>query len=269
MKDRYSAILAFIGLIVLCIIYVFNADPTKTEVTFGIGDAYVPKDQAYNNDVAANEIFAELTGSRTMHCPQTEIKSSSSGVSVAVYLGAQHNTYGTRYLPIDMNAFNGGVASASLISKTDVTSIPNVNAKGEQTLASYGAQGDTYYELVAPFQFLFYNNNTDGDNSIVIVNMSGNCKVTYSNVTNWFCAGDVGSTTTVGNGIDNNSVSWEDHGTHHLSVFGRSSNAGVHGGSSGGLVGYGTSETSIKIEKLVDGSWTAISIYELIYDGVE
>lgn len=263
MKDRVYMVLAFLGFIVLCIVYVFNSDSTKMFVQYDAVDSYyVPKDQAYNNDMAANQIFEEMNGSRSVHCPQTELKRALAITPNSIASGNERSAYGVTCFPV--NAYVTGMTDA-ITGPEKLDQITNISGVAPVTLTQLGAVDvGAQYELIAPFSFVFGNNNTDSDKTIVLVSTTGNCRITFSNVSNWFCAGPVGTVSQTGSGTYENETSWDMHDGKHLSVMGKSNNAIVDHGSSGYVVGYGTTETTILVEKLTDDGYKPISLREFM-----
>lgn len=269
MKDRLYMVLAFAGVIVLIIVYAFNRDTSKSVVNYDAVDSfYVPKDQAYNNDNAANEIFAELNGSRSVHCPVTELKNSTAKTPVSIATGTQRSTYGCVCFPVSRYATNRTDVIGRASDLESMTGYDKMTSTNPVSLADLGATAtggtDGYYELIAPFSFMFSNNNTDGTHTIQIINTSGTCRITYSNIANWGCAGSPGTITQTGSGTYEDTTTWIDHDKKHLSVWGKSSNAIVKKGIDGTVIGYGTPETTITIEKLSSEGAVPISIYEFI-----
>lgn len=272
MKDKMYMVLAFLGVIILIVVYVLNKDTTKSVVNYDAIDSfYIPKDQAYNNDNAANEIFAELNGSRAVHCPNQELKQTGARTSIAIATGNQKPTYGAVcfFCNGDTTGRYNVIGSAS-----DLESMPGIDkmkTTGPVSFADLGATGtksgtkwDRYYEIIAPFSFQFANNNTDGTGKIQIVNTKGTCRITFENVANWACAGAIGTETVTGSGTLENNTPWELHDTHHLSIWGKSANAAVKKGIDGHIIGYASPETTVYIEKIDDRGVTPISIYEFV-----
>ena len=263
MKDRVYMVLAFLGFVVLCVVYVFNNDSTKLFVQYDAVDSYyIPKDQAYNNDQAANEIFEEMNGSRSVHCPQTELKRAQAIIPNNIPSGSQRSAYGVTCFPV--NGYVTGTTDA-LLNSDSLNAIPNVDLAEAVKLSQLnGIDQDAYYELIAPFSFVFGNNNTDSTNIIQLVSTTGNCRITFSNVANWYCAGPVGTVSQTGSGTYENETAWDMHDDKHLSVIGKSTNAVVNHGSSGYVVGYGTSETTILVEVLTSDGFEPISLRALM-----
>ena len=267
MKDRVYMVLAFMGFIILCIVYVFNsASSSKLNQTYQLDSFYVPKDQAYNNDNAANLIYQEMIGSRSMTCPKTELDRASAVLPNSIPSGSERSTYGVVCLPV--NGYVTGTTSA--ITKTeDLDSISGINSVGPVTLSSLGATASsTYYELIAPFSFEYGNKNVDvsedGLDEIILVSSTGNCRIIFKGIQNWFCAGVIGTVTQSGSGTYQNEQPWSSHDTCHLSVIGKSSNALLKKGGAGYIVGYGTTNTTIEVQKLTEDGYVTISLKEFV-----
>lgn len=125
-------------------------------------------------------------------------------------------------------------------------------------IPSGGFEEDEVLTIVAPFNFRFVNINTtstnsEGKTSIIITNTKGNCRITFSNVLNWFCAGE----------YDDTSI-WKEHGVSHNTIIGYTENAEVKGGQAGYIIGYATKDTNVVIEKYEEGSWLKMSLYEFM-----
>lgn len=128
-----------------------------------------------------------------------------------------------------------------------------------------------YVEIVAPFDFSFLNNNTDGEQTpekIVILSSSGDVKMTFDNCANWYCAGEPAEFIPGGEALNNGnvedvSVAWNEHGrggAPHYTIIGPSKNAYVRGGSYGKVIGYADADTTVKIEVLENGEWRQITL---------
>lgn len=269
MKDKLYMVLAFIGIIILATVYWFNRDTTNSEVVFDIIDSYyVPIDQAISNDTAANELFDEMIGNRRVQCPITEPTMTSRPIYFGTFTSYEKSKYGVQTYFIDDEAttlFN------NYINSTDIEGLPteiktSFNKNESVTFEDINATADVI-EIVAPFKFTFLNNNTDIGNSIVIVNSKGNCKITFDNVTNWFCAGIYGTTMESGSGTYSNGTSWEQHQGNHLTIIGSSRNSKVGGGVAGNVIGYGNEETTITIHIKDDsGNWVNASLMQMLTD---
>lgn len=269
MKDKLYMVLAFIGIIILATVYWFNRDTTNSEVAFDIIDSYyIPMDQAISNDTAANELFDEMIGNRRVQCPITEPTMSSELIYFQTFTSYEKSKYGVQTYFINNGAttlFN------NYINNTDIEGLPaetktSFNKNESVTFEEINATADVI-EIVAPFKFTFLNNNTDIGNSIIIVNSKGNCKITFDNVTNWFCAGIYGTSMENGSGTYSNGTSWENHQGNHLTIIGSSRNSKVSGGVAGNVIGYGNKETTITIHiKDASGNWVNASLMQMLTD---
>ena len=269
MKDKLYMVLAFIGIIILATVYWFNRDTTNSEVAFDIIDSYyVPMDQAISNDTAANELFDEMIGNRRVQCPITEPTMTSRPIYFGTFTSYEKSAYNLQTYIVDdwsTDLFDGYINDDDLEAQiNDATS--KFNTVGTIKLSDIECSGDVI-ELIAPFKFSFQNNNVDVGNSIIILNSKGNCKITFDNVTNWFCAGIYGTSMENGSGTYSNGTSWENHQGNHLTIIGSSRNSKVSGGVAGNVIGYGNEETTITIHiKDASGNWVNASLMQMLTD---
>ena len=262
-------VLAFIGIIILATVFWFNRDTTNSEVVFDIIDSYyVPVDQAISNDTASNELFDEMNGSRRVQCPIIEPTTCSQPIYFGTFTSYQKSAYNLQTYIVNDDATN---IFDSYINDTDIDVLKNdanskFNTIGPVKLSDIGCSGDVI-ELVALFKFSFQNNNIDAGNSIIILNSGSNCKITFDNVTNWFCAGIYGTEMENGNGTLNNGTEWGAHQGNHLTIIGSSRNAKVGDGMSGSVIGYGNGETTVSVHiKDESGNWIESSLMQLLTD---
>lgn len=268
MKDKLYMVLAFIGIIILAIVYWFNRDTTNSEVAFDIIDSYyVPVDQAISNDTAANELYDEMIGNRGVQCPVTSPLACAEPIYLSdLFPGYEKSKYGVQTYFVDDEAtglFNGYIREADMEGLDDDVKAAfhtNEAIKFEDIKATSDVM-----EIVAPFKFTFLNNNTDVGNSINIVNSKGNCKIEFDNVTNWFCAGIYGTEMESGSGTYTDGTSWEEHQGNHLTIIGASRNSKVSGGQAGYVIGYGNAETTITVyNKDTAGNWIETNLSDLL-----
>lgn len=277
MSDKFYTTLGFIGFIFIAIIVAINWQGGNTE--YEVQSAYEPVARA--DLMNSQDLYAQMTGSRALSCPTIDMPSANGGIiNLSSIIGSYaSNPYGTKCF-----IFPSGLldepgwrtpSSANLVSDLHLTNKQNTSGEvkfSELFESSAGLFNDTYPEIIAPFGFTFGNINSDVrddgsgniQQSIVIYNNTANCRITFGNVANWFCAGTVGTTSIKSNNSDGK-IPWENHYTTHHSIIGNSANSSVKGGTSGSVIGYAKSDTTILIEAFDNGQWKKISLHKLIY----
>lgn len=259
MKDRVYMAIAFLGFIILCVVFVFNYEGDKLDglntYDMGVG-YYIPHDMQKNNSGNADELYQQLVGSRKLTCPLTRMAYSSNSTEFTmIYTSTEKSFYGNECYFLN----RGEIGLSDLLTRDNLSllgSISNDSIKFSDLCIT-----SDKCEIVAPFNFKFANNNTDNGNDIVIVNNLGNCRITFTNVTNWYCAGLIGTSMETGSGTEENSNSWEDHDSYHQSIIGSSRNAVVTSGQARQVIGYGNPDTTVCIEsKRDDNTWVPITI---------
>ncbi len=290
MKDRIYMVLAFLGFILLAVVTISNYDIDQDEKVFAVGDFYTPQTVRSRVDSSV-ELYAQMSGDRGRGCPQSSMQKVIGSVKNIESLNSsnERNKYGATCMFVPCSVMVNGASSnveinPSFTSGKDPDSVRSqLNAKcslvGTDSLMLgdlWNIDGDTYVELVAPFNFTFGNINTTDNDTIIITNTLGNCRITFSGVANWFCAGTPGTSWLTGSGTANNLTAWEDHGKQtrgadgsninaaHLTIVGKTSNSQINGGTVKDVVGYGTADTSVYIEVYGNNSWEPMSIYEFI-----
>jgi hypothetical protein len=275
MKDRIYMALAFVGFIVIAIVVMNNYDYTQDEKTFGVGNYYTPSNvttQAYS----VIELYQQMTGSRKMTCPVTSLsKTNDTTFDVSTLSGNNYrNSFNCYTVFISMNV--AGADNKNLKDKNTLASdlkaagIP-LKTADTVTLGELfpSIQNAGIVELIAPFAFKFGNVNStsvdsNGDVSLIIINTSSNCRITFNKIDNWFCAGVVGTSQTLNNNSENNVVSWEDHKAKHKTIIGSTTNAELTGGSTGDVIGYANAESTVLIEQYTASGWQPISLYDML-----
>lgn len=272
MKDRVYLALAVVGFIIIVFICVNNQDgPTNYE--YDVGGAYTP---VQRDDMgSAAELYQQLIGSRVLTCPVVEMSKSKDTVPLSNVVGAGDHIYGVNYMFVEQSLISNDTVNPTL---SEVKEPLNLSDKWDDKTndiriadlftsdAPIQSTGECF-KLLAPFSFSFENVNVSSDGSstqtIILNNAKGNCRITFSNVANWFCAGPYGTTTRVSASTDG-IAQWEEHYTAHHTIIGNSGNATVKGGYSGYCIGYGTGDTTIKIEKYSNGKWIVLSLEDFI-----
>lgn len=270
MKDRIYLALAFIGFIVIAIVTVKNYDISQDDKEFGVDTYYIPQEVKSRTDSSV-ELYQQMVGNRKLTCPQPDmIKTTSPTHNLATLYGNSfENEYAAKTIFVTMDTT--GSTTANLSDKSTVLGDAGVVQVDTARTASSFRLGDlwsiedgAYVELIAPFNFLFGNVNTTDGSTIVIINNRNNCKITFTNVANWYCAGAVGTTQVTTNGTGDGATSWEDHVNNHHTIIGATSNAKVSGGSAKDVIGYATSETIVTIERYKDNAWGTISFLDFM-----
>ena len=269
MKDRVYLTLALIGFVILAVFVVKNYDIKQDDKVFGVDTYYIPQEVKSKTD-SSIDLVQQMTGARRLTCPQVDmVKTSDQVFNVSTLTGNNYtNAFGAKVMFITLPG--AGVESGANLKDGDALNV-SLNTKGSLPGASTFTMGDVwdftdkdYVELIAPFNFSFNNvNTTDGEN-IIIVNTKGNCRITFGNVANWFCAGTPGTTQVTSSGKEDNVTQWEDHINNHHTVIGATTNASVSGGSARDLIGYAKADTTVTIEKYDNNSWVLISLYDFL-----
>lgn len=267
MKDRIYMVLALLGFVVICIVFVNNYDTTGRDARdFEVGAYYSPTRSQRSE--SAYEIYQQIAGTRSITCPETSL-SSFSGMALNIgtmYGNSTRSLYDCAYwmFPLSISNPDGGFATTD--KWAEVLKI-NKNASSGcavSSLYTHLEDGIDTFEIIAPFDFDFVNYNTDGTNSIIIRNKRNNCRVTFGNVANWFCAGPVGTTMTVGKNVENTVKTWEEHNGAHQTVIGNTNNAKIQSGSAGQILGYATPSTTVTIEVLQGDKWVTTTFKDFV-----
>lgn len=275
MKDRVYMVLAFIGFIIIAVVCILNYDGSQELKEFGPGTYYTP--QARYGMTSSSSIYAQMTDRKTIACPITTLSSpSKSPIALNGVAGSNHPYQITNMF---FTWEDVGVSRTTL-SRQNVfkTLWPNdssiATGSGQITFgdlcpSAFNTDKD-FVEIVAPFSFTYENLNTNVENGqdIVIINTGGSkrgkCRITFSGVANWFCAGEPGTTQIVSSGKKDNEAQWIDHYKYHQTIIGNSKNAEINGGSGGVLLGYASPSTTVTIEVRKSESGGGISGWQTI-----
>lgn len=267
MGDKKYMVLAFLGLIIICVVYATNVDTSKFDKVFGVDNFYTPIDvglQQYNS----SELVKELTGSRQVTCPQTVLERSNKGlISMGNYYRGtgKENRYNITYFFIPAVFLD---RTPSAFSDSDYDLVKALNLKNTISGSREGLSienminsSPTYpIEIIAPFNFHFLTTNTVENNKISIISYDNNCKITFDGVDNWFCAGPIGEQTQIAEGTGQDYSSWFNH--THNSIMGSTPNAVVSSGSAGDIIGYVNNGTVVTIEVLNGNKYDKITVEE-------
>ena len=270
MSDKWYTVLAFIGFIILCVIYVFNVNPDRYINTFMVGDYYAP--ESVTSAQSAAEIYQDLSGGRKVSCPQTTLSMSENNIAyvTGMYILSEKNMYNNICFWLTFDSIDKPVVTISPSGYKSELSLnsDNIEKSQTQTMSSLvnGITGE-YVEIIAPFKFLFDSVNTIDPTKISIMNSSGNCMLVFEDTANWFCAGPIGTESENNDGSTAVPEDWVNH--QHNTVMGSSSNAVISGGQAGQVIGYATKDTKVSIYAKVNGSdeWTQISVKDWLLSG--
>lgn len=291
LKDRLGAILAVLGFIIICVIYVRMrvADGGINEKVFDPYGYYVPEQRSAANEqityaeynlgrlnsckqktlLQAKTISFAGTGDKTLKCfflSASEYRNWAEDKTVVPAKGQVCSD-----LSLDSN---GGSTDKEekrvldMINKdwlggTAVTSVDAVRNYNDEYFNAHYAGVNYIYEIVSPFTFKFQNVNNSGtlDNQeIIIVSTDGKYRITFSHVANWFCAGEPGEPSDYEK--DNVDSSWLNH--MHQTIVGNSGNSKVKNGPAGMIIGYGKDDTTVKFEKKNNSGWEVIKFGDMI-----
>ena len=271
-------VLACIGFVILVIVIRSNYNPGQDQKVYDIDGMYIPVTRQDLTNTQA--LYQQLIGSRAVQCPVTELpKPNGTVVPVTSIWSSYYNhPYSVTHLFLTSSAIqkdSGATPHAdnwrTVLNLSDASA--STGSQRVSTLFTTNLFTDNdYVEIVAPFAFYFDNVNTSAseieesggyNEKIVIVNRSGNVRITFDYVANWFCAGPVGTVTVAGTGSDGNKA-WEDHYSAHHTVIGNSGNASVKGGIAGELIGYADANTLMTIEVYNGSRWVGCSLQDLI-----
>lgn len=285
MSDKLGLVLGFIGFIIIAVVCVNNYDVTQNEKVFGADTYYVPQNTKYGQD-SAEELYAQMSSSRSRTCPQTTLEYPSSKFVLTNRYGVTaSNAYGATTFFVLRSVTEATDSNATDSNLATALGIPDsaCNISGSVTFASllpaYDWDSGVPVKIIAPFNFSFANNNTDDtmtEKKIVIQNNSGTCRITFDYVANWFCAGEYGTSYTTGYGTTETTTEWALHGATgtdsttgsswnagHCTIVGTTSNASIKYGDAGACIGYANSNTTVTIEQIGSGAKT-LSIKEFI-----
>lgn len=273
-KDKFMLIGAFVAILFIGFIVISNYPNKGKELTVG---SYYTSDETTTIGKREGSSYGSLTGSSRKECPGLDNNSPEGHTVITTGVAAYVNAYGFSYLPVTQETAKLPVKA---LTKNNLSSSGINNATGSagsgtidnmfKNGVEYPIGNGTYYEIIAPFAFTYTNYNSEVDSinesRLEIVNSSGTCKMTVTHVANWFCAGPYGTVTDYSN--QDEPYSWEEHNYHHLTKVGFGSNF-VTGGSAGELIGYGDAGTEFKFYGMKNGTWTEMSLYELLKSSVQ
>ncbi len=277
-------VLAFIGFVVIAVVVVLNHGKNGRAI-YEVESSYVPTQRS--DLLSSKELYDQLTGARRLSCPATTMnKTSDRLVALTSIWGSYYeHPYQLKNLFVSNSTLvdGEGVISPSIGNYKDELML-NTDTAGESIYTNDTVKlsslftgdkpfnGDQYIEIISPFNFNFENinsnNKVDDDTGvvvqdIVITNIAGNCRITFGNVANWFCAGEVGTEGIKSSGSDG-VVPWEEHYGAHHSVIGNTANAVCNGGVSGQVIGYAKLDTTITIEVFSGGSFKKVSFNKFL-----
>lgn len=289
MRDRIWMLLALIGFCLLAYIVTINYDSNDEGAMYDVG-VYVP--EVRTDLTNSKTLYEQLQGSRRITCPVVSPPSPQSGAINMSSIYGSYNThkYNMSYMFIGKYPLYGDNPMSTLTADnwSSVLKINNTAASSidPQTIedlfdGDQFSSDEDFIEIISPFSFIFGNVNSGSieylDNgagnknldsmaaqqSIVILNAKSTCRITFTDVANWFCAGEVGTFSTGGSG-KNEQVDWVLHYKYHHSTIGKSPNAVCTGGGPGIVIGYAKKTTTVKIEVWTGSSWETISLNALI-----
>lgn len=332
-KDRLYMLLAFLAFVILGIIAYNNYNHDADGKIYDANDVYDPGTYTWKKQ-SSESLWAQMAGNRAKNCPVTELSLSDNGIIFieggnawnvsCMFLAYDDIEGGTRtnqnpmriwhkngkytnQIPSSNNTEAGtsnpdknGLVEILHIPETTYGSMDMATAP-ELTEASIPAMFDMkedhpYYELIAPFNFSFGNQNVgsqldNGHESIVITNTTGDVRVTFNNVINWACAGPMPEQTDTE--YETKLATWLRHGKYnstmvqeyknnadedasssieftaddyHHTIFGNTNNGKVQGGAAGDVVGYGDGTTTITIEyyNKSKASWESLQLHQFL-----
>lgn len=272
-SDRFYMIITIISVIVLFVVVYNNWGAMKTSDSFGNGGYYF-LDKV--NSVDEKSIWSSMNNGREFDgcAVQSPVNASEKLISVKFSYApydVQYFFLSQEYLPSSVTSDSFNLAftewtpfnSQVLTANNGGTTFFTGDANGYK-LASYFGQTDSKYdevpydvEIIAPWGGKFQNANTDAGSDIIITNYAGDQRITFSNVSNWFCSGDMPQ------GLEEEDtvlVNWKEHQQNHSVPIGNLSNSVCKSFSAGTVIGYLNSNTSICIEVYQNGKWVPITI---------
>lgn len=275
MSDRKWAVVAFIGFIILCIVYVNNAPKEGRPKDFAYGSFYEPVIKSQDENAA--EVYKSLVGTKGLECPVVELSRSYDDLAYITnyyQVYQSNNEYNIVNFFLKMNDLENSSRNPNPSSINDIkdvlgvgndimNSVEAINIMNTFCDSNSDEPEYFYDEIIAPFAFSFDSiNTTNQNNELAIINKKGNCKIVFNNVANWYCAGPVGTVQTVVDSGNASGSEWINH--QHFTVIGKSSNSSVKGGDAGQVIGYIGENTTVSIYKLDGNNWVQISIKDWI-----
>lgn len=228
MKDRVWMAIAFLGFVVLVFVVGKNYNRHDDESVYQVDGSYQP--ELRDNLTNAKALYEQLQGSRRITCPATTCPTPTGHVVnlTAIYGSYNQHIYQVSCLFIASGAIGDNFKEPRLdYWRTDLQlNGTTINEKGSIMLndlfvPDLFSDERQYIEIISPFAFSFDNINSGsvtysdkddkvGKQSIVIVNSDKTCRITFDDVANWFCAGEVGTVSIGGTG-DDKSIDWSEH----------------------------------------------------------
>lgn len=286
MKDRVWTLLAFVGFLLLVVVVSVNYNKGQDEKEYQLEAMYMPDKR--KDLTSAKALYDQLQGSRRIQCPATSAQRTNDSLIILTSVWGSYYNHEFKLNNMFLTSTTLGLSSSQQPMMDNWEALLQMNdGAGTWKQAAYQSgehklsdlficdifKDGSYIEIVSPFTYTFGNVNQGStivdeekgicNQKIVIYNSIGNCRITFENVANWFCAGPEGTETVGGTG-DSAAIDWKDHYKYHHSIIGNTNNAVFTGGTSGQVIGYAKADTTIRIEKFSSGTWMDISLEKLI-----
>lgn len=267
MNDKTLGVLSFLSLVVVVVVIAINWNGATVNDNFAYGKYYIPSVSNKKTDEAS--LYASMINSKSStDCTVQELEGTNEGVIYTSSLGSEypHTNYilSTKALfgesHTEALTYNGWDDSSTMYGLKTMFKWTEA-ASNNDSYNLYIEDESGFNQILAPFPFNFISTNTEG-NTITIVDTSGKVRITFTNVANWFCAGQpvADSSADVSENLSYNS--WLSHGTPHGTIIGATANAEVKSGTAGVIIGYANYSTEVTVEVLKDGGYKTISLYE-------
>ena len=289
-REGFYMFIAFMGFCLMVFLVIKNTNWGFNTRVYSPAEVYEPGDYK-TEQMAARDIWESMSGQRSITCNIMTTIQSKRGIlyvngthknlvkcfflnSYDLYgdlsLGNQSHT-GSNWDDVDSPYYAGihnfiKVKGSGVIDESTALIIDLV----EDSL-----NFEECFEILAPFDYTFVNTNVgsqndDGTETIVILSIDGNVRITFDKVQNWFCAGSYA------NNVDVDFEEWKKHGksstegSSHYTIIGNSNSSKCTGGLAGDVIGYANRDkTTISVEIKEGSSFVPAAISYLYGKGQE
>lgn len=258
LNDKIWAVLAMFSFVLIAVVIYANRNSNYEGKEYNANSYYeIP---ISNKNLDEKDVYASiLNNGNEQTCPATSLEQSEKGL---IRFGKGDSTFLHNVWITTADSYedltDGGTFTTGDFEKVkEILKLEDIVDKSSFTYREFGCEEPTKaYEIVAPFNFVFANNNTSDDGCIIIYSVDNKVKITFERVLNWFCAGYPGADYTVKSG-------WSEHGKDsnpHYSIYGSSANSKISNGTAGDVIGYAGPDTTVRIEAMSGSMWNETSL---------
>lgn len=258
LSDKFWAVMAMLSFALIAVVIYANRNSNYEGKEYSANSYFeIP---VSNKNLDEKGVYASiLNNGNEQTCPATSLEQSEKGL---IRFGKGDSTYLHNVWITTADSYadltEGGTFTTGDFDKVKETLLlESIINKDSFTFREFGCDNATKpYEIIAPFNFVFANNNTSDDGCIIIYSVDNKVKITFERVLNWFCAGYPGEDYTVNS-------DWENHGKEsnpHYCIYGSSANSKITNGTAGDVIGYAGPDTTVRIQAMSGSMWNDVSL---------